>query len=161
MPVVTSRSFFAAAYAAIVLLGTMDAAIWKADVDTPSELAWVIVSTGVALVAAHWYAEVLAKRIAQGRALDAADYGEAFTEMIGSLVVAAVTCVPVVVAAAERWSFNVAAAGAHVVLVGVLAIAGAIGARLSGASTGRTVVAAGIAVVVGVVLAGLKYWLGP
>jgi hypothetical protein len=142
-----------ALYVSITLLGALS--LTTTDKTDDVDVLFIVWGTTVGLALAHWFSFSLAVRLLDPMADDPGVKEQALAQLVGAALVAAVASVPVLLLPPdlERLGARVAAAGC----IGYVAYGET---RNYGGSKARAISVAGVALVLGLVVAGVKHALG-
>ncbi len=141
-------------YVSVVLMGAI-ATVPAKDIDEDVEVAAVIWGSTLGLALAHWFAFNASAHLFRGEGITPEELAEGAWEAFAALAVAMVATVPLLL-----FDDTTGAAVSLIALALVVTVVAYVASRHGGLSRGRALLRGGVTVVLAVIVAALKIWLG-
>ena len=141
-------------YVSIVLMGAI-ATVPAKDLDEDVEVAAVIWGSALGLALAHWFAFNASAHLFRGEGIRREDLREGIWEVFAALAVAVVATVPLLL-----FADTTGAAVSLIALAGVVTVVAYVASRHGGLSRTRALLRGGVTMVLAVIVAIVKIWLG-
>jgi hypothetical protein len=141
-------------YVSVVLMGAI-ATVPAADLDEDVAVAAVIWGSALGLALAHWFAFNASAHLFRGEGIAPEDVREGIWEAVAALGVAVVATVPLLLL-----DDTVGAAVSLVALAALVTAVAFVASRHGGLSRTRALLRGGVTLVLAVIVAGVKIWIG-